>query len=384
MIEALRPAPVRLVGGAVRDSLLGLPASDLDLCTPLPPGDVLARLEAAGVKAIPTGIAHGTVTAIADGQRFEVTTLRRDVATDGRRAVVAFTDDWREDAARRDFTINALSADPDGTVHDYFGGFADLAAQRVRFIGDPVARIREDGLRILRFFRFHARFGGAEPDADGLAACTAQARALMALSRERIRDEWFRLLEGPNPVATVALMQRAGILATFLPETLSIPALERLVALETHAGAPAAALRRLAALVGRDAAQLDDLAARLKCSNAERKRLAAMSTPLPLPLSAEHARAFAYKHGAQALGDALLLAASEPADLEPGWNVALTWAVPRLPFTGKALLAKGLVAGPAVGAVLQAFEQAWIAADFPSNTDDQQALLAEALSQLGQ
>lgn len=201
----------RFVGGCVRDALLGLPVSDIDLATRLRPEAAMERLKAAGIRAVPTGLAHGTVTAIVAGAPIEVTTLRRDVSTDGRRATVAFTDDWREDAARRDFTINALSADPaSGEVFDYFGGEADLAARRVRFIGDPLTRIAEDHLRILRFFRFHARFGAGEPDADSLAACVARANDLMALSRERIADELSKLLALPDPAATAALMEARG------------------------------------------------------------------------------------------------------------------------------------------------------------------------------
>ncbi|HWL47619.1 MAG TPA: CCA tRNA nucleotidyltransferase, partial [Sphingomonadaceae bacterium] len=204
----------RYVGGAVRDTLAGLAVEDIDLATRLAPAETMRRVRAAGMKAVPTGLAHGTVTAILpDGGAVEVTTLRRDVTTDGRRATVAFTDDWREDAARRDFTINALSADPaSATLHDYFGGAEDLAAGRVRFIGDPLTRIAEDHLRILRFFRFHARFGAGIPEAAALAACVARANDLMALSRERIADELLKLLALPDPTATLRLMVDRGIL----------------------------------------------------------------------------------------------------------------------------------------------------------------------------
>ena len=209
----------RYVGGAVRDDLLKLPVNDFDLATRIRPDEVVERLEAAGIKAVPTGIDHGTVTAVSDGQPFEVTSLRRDVSTDGRRATVAFTDDWREDAARRDFTINALSADPvTGEIFDYFGGLDDLEARRVRFIGEPLERIAEDHLRILRLFRFHARFGAGEPDPAALAACTERANDLMALSRERIADELLKLLGLPDPAPTVAVMLERAILKPVLPE----------------------------------------------------------------------------------------------------------------------------------------------------------------------
>ena len=209
----------RYVGGAVRDDLLGLPVNDIDLATRIPPDEVIRRLEAAKIKAVPTGIDHGTVTAVSDGHPFEITTLRRDVSTDGRRATVAFTDDWKEDAARRDFTINALSADPlTGELFDYFGGLDDLEQRHIRFIGDPLQRIAEDHLRILRFFRFHARFDAGQPDEAALEACTARANDLMALSRERIADE---LLEAPGTAQsarTMRIMLEREILKPVLPE----------------------------------------------------------------------------------------------------------------------------------------------------------------------
>src|SRR5215213_8587305 len=210
---------VRFVGGTVRDELLGIAHADVDLATRLDPQSVVERLESVRIKAVPTGIEHGTVTAVSRGQVAEITTLRRDVSTDGRRAVVAFTEDWAEDAARRDFTINALSADPlSGDIFDYFGGLDDLEWRRIRFIGDPLERIAEDHLRILRFFRFHARFGSGEPDAPALDACTARANDLMALSRERIADELLKLLTIEDPAETVALMLDRAILKPVLPE----------------------------------------------------------------------------------------------------------------------------------------------------------------------
>jgi poly(A) polymerase len=214
---------VRYVGGAVRDDLLDLPVSDVDLATRLSPEEVMQRLETARIKAVPTGIEHGTVTAVSDGHPYEITSLRRDVSTDGRRAIVAFTSDWAEDAARRDFTINALSADPrTGEVFDYFGGLEDLAARHVRFIGDPLKRIAEDHLRILRYFRFHARFGAGEPDAAALRACAERARDLMALSRERIADELLKLLGLPDPSRTISIMLDHAILAPVLPEIAAV------------------------------------------------------------------------------------------------------------------------------------------------------------------
>ncbi len=266
----------RLVGGTVRDGLLGVAASDIDFATQFEPRETVDRLTAAGIKAVPTGIAHGTVTAVADGLVAEVTTLRRDVATDGRHATVAFTTDWHADAARRDFTINALYANPlTGAVDDYFGGRADLVTGRVRFIGEPLARIAEDHLRILRFFRFHARFGSGPPDAAGLAACTARSNDLMALSRERVRDELLKLLGVTDPVPTVTVMRENGIFTPVVPEIVAetVRELSRVCRGEAAAGRAPNALLRLAAILPADGQVLDDVATRLRLSNADRKRL---------------------------------------------------------------------------------------------------------------
>lgn len=350
----------RFVGGAVRDTLLDIPVADLDLATALSPEAVLARLRAAGIRAVPTGLQHGTITAVLDSGPVEVTTLRRDVATDGRHATVAFTDDWREDAARRDFTINALYADPgSGALFDFFGGLDDLAARRVRFIGDPLRRIAEDHLRILRFFRFLARFGDA-PDPDGLDACTARARDLMALSRERIRDELLKLLVAREAVAVVALMLERGILAPVVPEIATAERLAALAAREAQFGAPADPIRRLAALLPRDAAGGDLIGARLKLSNAQRKRLVLALTEG----GTDDARALAYRIGRDSAEDRLLLAA-EDAALAAGWTALSGWEVPRLPLTGGALVARGLAKGPDVARALRAIEDRWIAEGFP-------------------
>jgi len=350
---------VRYVGGAVRDTLLGLPVSDLDLATSLLPDDVSRRVRTAGFKAVPTGIAHGTVTAVLPSGPVEVTTLRRDVETDGRRAMVAFTDDWREDAARRDFTINALSADPgDGRIHDYFGGAEDVKTGLVRFIGDPLARIAEDHLRILRFFRFHARFGQGTPDAAGLAACTERANDLMALSRERIAQELFKLLAVDDPVPTVALMVAHGIFTPVLPEIDADGAvrLGRLVTRERVLGGDA--VRRLAALLPPDPDQADQIGARLKLSKAQRKRLAIAAQPgEPGP-----ARKLAQAIGMDAARDRLLLRSADPAE---GLTALDGWTPPRLPIGGGDLVALGLSAGPLVAATLQAVERQWVDEDFP-------------------
>jgi poly(A) polymerase len=361
LTEALgaREGQVRYVGGAVRDTLLGLPVSDLDLATILRPEEVSRRVRAASFKAVPTGIAHGTLTAVLPSGPVEVTTLRRDVATDGRRATIAFTEDWREDAARRDFTFNALSADPlDGTVHDYFGGVADLHVGLVRFIGDPLARIGEDHLRILRFFRFHARFGQGAPDPAGLAACAQRANDLMALSRERIAQEMLKLLAVIDPTPTVALMVENNIFAPVLPEidADSVKRLARLVARErSYGGDP---VRRLAALLPSDPALADVVGARLKLSNAQRKRLISAAEPS----EPGRARALAQAIGVEAARDRLLLRSADPAE---GMQALEGWTPPRLPIGGGELVTMGLRAGPQVAATLQAIQRQWVAEDFP-------------------
>ncbi len=318
-----REGDARYVGGAVRDTLLGLEVSDVDIATRLAPGRVVERLAAAGVRAVPTGLAHGTVTAVLASGPVEVTTLRRDVATDGRHAVVAFSDDWREDAARRDFTMNALYADPStGAICDWHGGHPDILAGRVRFIGDPYRRIAEDHLRILRFFRFHARFG-QEVDQDGLLACAARANDLMALSRERIAGELLKLLVARGAVAAMRLMVDHGVLRAVLPEIAEggVLRLARLAAAEASAGVAPDAARRLAALVPPDAA--DGVGARLRLSNADRRRLTAAGAGV----GAEGARALAYRVGVEGAVDRLLLAGA-PLDDLPGWTP------PRLPVSG--------------------------------------------------
>ncbi len=353
----------RFVGGAVRDDLLNLPVSDVDLATKLKPDEVVERLEAAKIRAVPTGIDHGTVTAVSSGSPFEITSLRRDVSTDGRRATVAFTDDWQEDAARRDFTINALSADPvTGDIYDYFGGKEDLLARRVRFIGDPLERIAEDHLRILRFFRFHARFGEGELDPEALAACTSRANDLMALSRERIADEMLKLLAVEDPAPTVKVMLDRDILRPVVPE-IERPALARLellVEAERKARMKPDPLRRLASLLPRDPEVSGQIAARLKLSNKARKRLAcAASEEIPGTV-----RELAYYNGAECAADRLLLAGK--ADLAAGIS---HWEAPRLPISGGMLIQRGLTQGPVVAKTLQAIERQWVARDFPQGAE---------------
>ena len=359
----------RFVGGAVRDTLIGLPVADLDIATRHAPETVIDLLQAARIKAVPTGLAHGTVTGVIEGWPVEVTTLRRDVATDGRHAVVAFTDDWREDAARRDFTINALYADPaSGEVFDDFGGLDDLAARRVRFIGDPLQRIAEDHLRILRFFRFLARFGDVA-DHDGLTACAARANDLMALSRERIRDELLKLLAAKDAVRVVATMLEHGILRPVLPEIASADPLERLAARESEAGVAPDALRRVVALVAPDA--VEGVGARLKLSNLQRKRIALAVGP------ADGSPAeIGYRLGVEAAIDRLLLSDRPIADV----RMLGGWQRPALPITGGALVERGITRGPEVAATLRRIEDRWIAEDFP-DSDRVSTIAAEEIAQ---
>jgi poly(A) polymerase len=364
LIDALGgAATTRFVGGAVRDSLLGIEVKDVDAATRLLPESAVERIKAAGFQAVPTGIAHGTVTAILPGGPVEITTLRRDVSTDGRRASVAFTDDWREDAARRDFTINALFADPlTGEIHDYFDGLTDLEARRVRFIGDPLRRIAEDHLRILRFFRFLARFGD-QPDPEGLEACTARARDLMALSRERIADELLKLLVTRDAVRIVRLMQQRAIFAPVLPEidAAGVERLQELALREAGCGIKPDALRRLAALLPGDSALGDRVGARLKLSNAQRKRLASALGGT----DAGPVEELAYRLGREGAIDRLLLA-SLPVDESCAlYQRLMQWPVPRLPLSGGNLVARGLAKGPEVARSLRAIEERWIAEGFP-------------------
>ena len=364
----------RYVGGAVRDDLLGLPVSDVDLATRLRPDQVVERLQAAGIKAVPTGFEHGTVTAVSDGHPYEVTTLRRDVETHGRRATVVFTDDWQADAARRDFTIKALMADPaSGEVFDYFDGLADLDQRHVRFIGDPFERIAEDHLRILRFFRFHARFGRGEPDAPALEACTARANDLMALSRERIADELLKLLGVDDPSPTVQVMLDRGILKPVLPEIgpAAAKALASLVRAEAQSGIAPDSLRRLTALLPRDPELAAAIAVRLKLSNRARKRVACAADPTLAP----GPHAIAYRYGVPCAVDRLLLA----GETAPAKAVS-DWKPPRLPISGGVLIKRGLTEGPLVSRTLRRIENRWIAAGFPDGATFD-AIVADALAE---
>ena len=348
---------VRYVGGAVRDTLLGIDVADVDVASVHLPEAMLSRLRDAGIRVVPTGLEHGTVTAILKSGPVEATTLRRDVDTDGRHATVAFTDDWKADAARRDFTINALYADPiTGEIFDYFGGLADLAARKVRFIGDPLQRIAEDHLRILRFFRFLARFGDT-PDAQGLEACVARANDLMALSRERIADELLKLLVARSAVSVVALMVERDVLLPVLPEITAsgVEQLRRCVATEEAAGIAPDPVRRLAALLPTDRRLAETVGARLKLSNAQRKRLGSAVEPV-LASAAE----MAYRLGREGAIARMALHGQAQAIREVSGS-----EVPHFGLKGGALIERGVAKGPQVARLLHEIEDQWIAEGFP-------------------
>jgi poly(A) polymerase/tRNA nucleotidyltransferase (CCA-adding enzyme) len=345
----------RVVGGAVRDELAGSAVGDVDLATPRTPELVTQALQAAGLRTVPTGLGHGTVTALAGGRGFEVTTLRRDVETDGRHAVVAFTDDWRADAARRDFTINAMSMTRAGEVFDYFGGIGDLRAGILRFVGDPVIRIAEDYLRILRYFRFFTRYAGGPADPAALAAVRAGVPGLAGLSVERVWSELARILSAPDPRSAMGLMAQLGVLAALLPEGSDATRLARLIA----ADAPVDPLLRLAALLTGDAAAL---AERLRLSGAERDRLVALRTgPVPRPGDDDATlRRLLADEAAETLIDRTWLADG----IAPEWAAlrARLAAIPRpvFPLEGRDVLALGEPEGPRVGAMLRAVRQWWL------------------------
>ena len=372
LVAALGADNVRWVGGAVRDTLLGQAVKDIDAATPLLPDEVITRLNAAGIRTVPTGIEHGTVTALLAGGPVEVTTLRHDVSTDGRRATVAFAGEWRDDAARRDFTINALYAHPETLeISDWFGGLGDLAARRVRFIGDAGERIREDHLRILRYFRFQARFG-AEVDAVSEDACRELAHTLKGLSRERVAMELLALLGLPDPCPTVERMAELGVLAVILPEAgpSGLAALRALVSAEREANVEVSALRRLAALLPPSPPVAETVAARLRLSKAQRARLIGAAERAGTDRDAP--RALAYSEGMESAIDRLLLTGADPA-------ILLNWQVPALPLKGGAIVARGVGAGPEVARTLREVERRWVAEGFPDR-ERVEVLLSEVLA----
>ncbi len=381
----------RFVGGCVRNSLIGRPADDVDIATTLRPDEVIAALRAAGLKAVPTGVEHGTVTAVSQGRPYEITTLRRDVETDGRRAVVAFTDDWAEDAHRRDFTLNALYARRDGAILDPTGrGVADARAGRIAFVGDPEARIREDFLRIPRFFRFFALYGKGEPDAASLAACEALKAGIANLAAERVSKELLKLLAAEDPRESVALMAATGVLAQVLPEAGGLERFDALVEIEAGQLFETEALLRLAALLTQDPGVAPALARRLRLSNAERDRLAAALEAGPAltgAMSPRDVRRAVYRIGAAVFRDRAKLAWASAA---PGdgalsdWRglvaLAESWPVPLFPLTGADAKAAGAAEGPAVGQALREVEAWWVDEDFP---DDRAAAMARLRNVVG-
>ena len=372
----------RIVGGAVRNVLLGLPAGDIDVATTTIPEETVRRIEAAGFKAVPTGIDHGTITAVANKEVFEVTTLRADVSTDGRHAEVRFGTDWREDAQRRDFTINALYADADGTVHDFVGGLADIETRTIRFIGNARERIEEDYLRILRFFRFFAYYGHGRPDADGLRACAALKNGMGRLSAERVWSEFRKLLAAPDPRRALLWMRTASVLTTILPESekWGIDLVGPLVEIGEQAGWQPDALLRLMAMVPPDTQRLATMAERLKLSNSDRDRLIAFAESAPFSKDAtdRDLKQRLYREGKAPILDRLRLslasargravesddALKEAARFAAMIDLAERWDVPVFPLRGADLLETGLPAGPEISERLKAAEEKWVQSDF--------------------
>lgn len=386
VIEALGAGEVeaRFVGGSVRDALLGRQIGDVDIATPAPPARVIELLEKRGIKVVPTGLAHGTVTAIAGSppRHFEITTLRRDVATYGRRAHVAFDADWAADAARRDFTMNAIYLEPDGTIHDPVGGFADLRAGRVRFVGDPATRIAEDVLRILRYYRFEARFGSGKGDPRARIACREKAHLLPSLSAERIAQELIKLLETRDPVPALQMMQEDGVLGVMLPEARRLDRLRQMIAIEPEPDP----LLRLAALVDVDAAGASALAERLRFRNAWRDRLQGLAAPWPLDAQGDvpAQRHALYRFGTARYGDILLLSAAEGSlsrdRLAELLAFARDWTPPTFPLAGRDLTALGIPPGPRVGRLLDAVRHWWEDGDFVADRDACLARLQELVA----
>ncbi|MDR3425258.1 MAG: CCA tRNA nucleotidyltransferase [Alphaproteobacteria bacterium] len=364
LLTALRGA---VVGGAVRDVILNRKVGDIDLASPLPPERMIEALSAQGIKTKPTGIAHGTITAVIDHVGYEITTLRRDVRTDGRHAEVAYTDDWREDAARRDFTFNALYVDAEGNLSDYFGGVDDAKTGRVRFIGDARARIQEDVLRILRFFRFTASFGRGEPDGDAIAACRELAPLIPRLSVERVAREMAKLLGAEDPVPALRLMQECGVTQHFAPEASDLSRLESLLAAETLHNAPTSAWTRLAALLPQDEAVAAVVAARLKLSKRDGETLCVLAKLPELlrgQLSPAALRRQIYAFGANYCRDAVLLNGEQIHD---SLATIAAWESPVFPIRGEDIVKLGIPAGPQIGKILCAIEKWWIAGDFRAN-----------------
>lgn len=375
----------RFVGGAVRNHVLGLPVTDFDIATDAMPQRTLDLCAAAGLKAVPTGIEHGTVTVVVEREPVEVTSLRRDVETDGRRAVVAFTDDWAEDAARRDFTLNALYLDADGALYDPTGcGIADARARRIRFVGAPETRIREDVLRILRFFRFHAAYGRDGLDPDGLAACAALAPSMARLSGERIWKELSRLLVAPRAGDVLVTMAESGVARHLWDGPVDAGRAVALIRLEQAHGLTPDPLRRLAALVAEPGAA-EPVAERLRLSNAEARRLTtALATPGNAPSDALARRAAIYRLGAEPFSDARLLRAAETGeDVAEDLATARSWTPPVFALGGGDVTRLGIAPGPRVGELLRQVEAWWIMGDFAADAEACRLELRRLASQGG-
>jgi poly(A) polymerase len=376
----------RVVGGAVRNALLRLAVKEIDVATTALPEEVIRRVAAAGWKAVPTGIEHGTVTVVIDGKPFEVTTLRRDVETYGRKAKVVFGRDWTADAARRDFTVNALSATADGTVYDYVDGLADIAEHRMRFIGDPAQRIAEDYLRILRFFRFHAWYGAGAPDAAGLHACIAARGGLETLSRERVRMELLKLLLAPHATPALAVMAETGLLGAVLGGVPLLASFENVVKAEAASSNAPDAVRRLGALGVLVKEDTERLSERLRLSNAEAERLGALDFWWRVSPSGgeQSARALLYHLGPQRFVDRVLLAWSRSSAGAPdqSWLKLATlpqrWTAPVFALKAADIMNRGVAAGPALGAALRRAEELWVEADFPVDRATLEAIVDRA------
>jgi poly(A) polymerase len=382
----------RVVGGAVRNALLAEPIGDIDIATTALPEEVIRRVQAAGFKAVPTGIEHGTVTVVAAGRPFEVTTLREDVETFGRHAKVAFGRDWRRDAERRDFTINALSASRDGIVHDYASGLADIAARRVRFIGDPAQRIAEDYLRILRFFRFHAAYGEGAPDPAGLAACIKARAGLERLSRERVRMEVLKLLVARRALPALTVMTETGLLEQVLGGVPLLASFGNMVKLEHALALAPDAVRRLGALAVAVAEDAERLRERLRLANTEYERLASLAEhwrQISRRWDEQRARELLYRLGRERFTDRVLLAWTRSPEgvTDPAWRALATlpagWSAPDFPLKAADFLARGVPRGPRLGAVLAAAEAAWIAAGFPREAAALAAIADAAVAEIG-
>jgi len=387
---ATEGAPTRLVGGTVRNALLGEPVHDIDMATALTPDMVTQKAEAAGLKVVPTGIEHGTVTIVAHGHPVEVTTLRSDVETDGRRATIRYTLDWEEDAGRRDFTMNALYCDADGTLFDPLGGLDDLENREVRFIGDAEDRIREDYLRILRFFRFFAFYGHGRPDAAGLKACVRLKSGMKMLSAERIWSELKRMLEAPDPARAMLWMRTTEVLQLVLPESWGIDAIHPLIAAEKHEGWLPDPILRLEAILPPRRERIEELSERLKLAKAETARLLAWAVvdQVTADISDADLAKRLYRDGAQPLRDrfALALAKALGEEDETAAETLRTriafvdnWKKPDFPLAGKDLLEMGFKPGPAIGDVLGALEEKWVESGFALSRE---VMLEEARGRL--